>query len=127
MRERNFCLATWDPEHFRETGEQKIVSFAFIGLRDTKEEAQALADQLGLRVHRWMKRGNWAVAHDITAREGMNLFQEIDDWMKFMAMEGINFFWSESLIPEMPEELWGVNNTFGRLEEALLSAAEQSL
>ena len=124
MRQRNYCLATWDAQHWRKTGDHVIESFAFIALRDSKEEAQVLADQLGLRVHRWMKRGQWAVGHDVTVAPGLKIFDEIQDLLRFLSMEGIDFDWSPDLIPEMPLELSGVNNTFERLEEALLSAAE---
>ena len=71
-----------------------------------------------------MKRGQWAVGHDVTVAPGLKIFDEIQDLLRFLSMEGIDFDWSPDLIPEMPLELSGVNNTFERLEEALLSAAE---
>ena len=127
MKARNYCIGTWDVEHYRETGNKdRFLSFAFVALRDTPEEINVIADQLGLKPVPWMKRGQWACGHDITAREGLDVFKEIETFMKFLSLEGIDFFWSTDLIPEMPAELRGVTNTFEKLEECLLAAAELS-
>lgn len=127
MKARNYCIGTWDVEHYRETGNKdRFLSFAFVALRDSRQEIEVIANQLGLQPKPWMKRGQWACGLDITAQPGLNVFEEIDNLLKFLSLEGVDFFWSTDLIPEMPAELRGVTNTFEKLEECLLAAAELS-
>lgn len=127
MNARNYCIGTWDVPHYRETGNKdRFLSFCFLAIRDTKEEIRVIADQLGLEPVPWMKRGQWAAGHDITVREGLNVFEEIETFLKFLSLEGVDFYWSTDLIPEMPSELRGMTNTFEKLEECLLAAAELS-
>lgn len=128
MRQRNYCLATWDTS-LDDHEEQKVpVCFAFIGIRSNKEAADALGAKLGIEPRPWLSKGHWCVAWDYVVGQGIDPFKEIQMTLWEWSSLGIEFSWCRDLMPEMPQEMTNKtkNNCFQSLEQALEAFARIS-
>ncbi|QNJ25922.1 hypothetical protein SynSYN20_01595 [Synechococcus sp. SYN20] len=125
LRQRNYCLATWDPA--TEMDELRVpLCFAFVGIRSNLEAAKALGDKLNVEPRPWLVKNHWAVAFDYVVGQGVDPFKEIHMKLWEMSVMGIEFAWCTDPMPEMPPELTKRNNCFQTLEEALEAFARIS-
>lgn len=119
LRQRNYCLATWDPSLENHRQVRVPSCFAFFGIRSTREAAEELGAKLNLEPAPWMIKDHWAVAWDYVVGQGYDPFKEIHMRLWEMSSLGIGFSWCEDLIPEMPKASRGINNCYPTFEEAL--------
>lgn len=119
MRQRNYCLATWDPSPEGHRTLRRPMGFAFFGIRSTYEAAKVLGDKLNIEPRPWLIKGHWAVAWDYVVGQGVDPLKEIAMKLTEMSALGIEFAWSVDLIPELPAESRERTNCYETLEEAL--------
>lgn len=128
-RQRNYCLATWDPQRWEDSSytERVFMAFGFFAIRDSAEELQELSEKLNLEIRPWIKRGQYCVAFDYVAGTGFNDdFTEVRSMLWQLSVMGVDFGWCTDVIPEMPPESRNKVNTYDTLQEALEAAARSS-
>lgn len=123
---RNYCLATFGIEAWREEGTKVPECWAFFSLTDDRQEAAAMAHLLNIAPRPWLKRGHYAVCLDLVVLGCLNFQQEVRAKRWELQQLGISWTWCTDLIPEAPPESMAeaFQNTFASEEEFDIALAE---
>ena len=118
---KNYCLATWDVDAYREQGIKRPVCWAFMSI-GTEEELIPVGDLLDLPLYPWMQRGMFALYLDVTPLSP-NYRQEVLGKRWELEQLGMTWEWSADLIVGAPRDSTDSTkqNTFATEEEFLQS------
>ena len=114
---KNYCLATWDVDGYRDEGVKRPLCWAFLSI-GTEEELTPVGELLDLPMHPWLQRGKHALYLDVTILSP-NFRQEVLAKRWELEQLGMSWEWSADLIPGAPKESTDSTkqNTFATEEE----------
>lgn len=120
---RNYCLATYDPDAFKEENTLIPECWGFLSIGTDPQEAEVMSELLDVRVGQWIQKDHWVVAFDLVYISAWHFPREVETKRWEMQELGITYEWSEDIIPGTPPEArLGVNTNTFSTEELFLAA-----